>query len=251
MVTRRTVLGTLLAVLGSACAPASTASTAGLRGAGTVLRTDRGAVGAPPEATPAATPTRIVPPASADAALSPSATASHPSDSASFGATAPGDELAAQARVIPVPSGPPPAIVGLPPRRIVIPNIGVDSRVIALGTTRDRNGDLVWETPPFAVGWYKGTGAPGQPGNMVLGGHISSPNEGAVFKRLPEIRVGDGVIVSTDDQIYLYRVSETVVVSPDRVDVMAPTRDPIATLITCVPDGVYTQRLVVTARLVR
>jgi hypothetical protein len=111
----------------------------------------------------------------------------------------------AQARIILVlpPRSQPYANRTLPPVRLVVPSIGVESRVIQLGTKYDKNGTLVWETPPFAVGHYRGTANPGAPGNVVLGGHISSPNEGS-----------------------------------------------IVTLITCVPDGIYTQRLSVRAEAV-
>ena len=85
---------------------------------------------------------------------------------------------------------------------------------------------------------------------MVLSGHISSPNEGAVFHGLPEMEVGQGVIIATDERQYLYRVTEVKTVTPDQVQVLDQTPDPTATLITCVPDGIYSHRLVVTARLV-
>ena len=81
--------------------------------------------------------------------------------------------------------------------------------------------------------------------NMVLSGHISSPNEGAVFHNLPELKVGQGVIIATDERQYLYRVTDVKTVTPDAVSVLDQTPDPTATLITCVPDGIYSHRLVV------
>jgi LPXTG-site transpeptidase (sortase) family protein len=39
-------------------------------------------------------------------------------------------------------------------------------------------------------------------------------------------------------------------VTPDDVSVLDESPDPTVTLITCVPDGIYSHRLVVTARLV-
>ncbi len=105
-------------------------------------------------------------------------------------------------------------------------------------------------TAPFAVGQHKGLAGPGQNGNMVLSGHISSPAEGAVFHSLPELKVGEGVIVGTDERQYLYRVTDVKTVTPDQVSVLDQTPDPTVTLITCVPDGIYSHRLVVTARLV-
>lgn len=157
-----------------------------------------------------------------------------------------------QSRVIPIP---PPRSTPythrtLPPVRLIIPAIQLDSRVIPLGTHLDREGKLVWDTAPYAVGHHQGTANPGEAGNVVLSGHISSPNEGAIFHRLPELRVGDGVIIVTSQRYYLYRVRETKVVPPAAVDVLSATNAPTATLITCVPDGIYSHRLVVSADLV-
>jgi sortase A len=119
-----------------------------------------------------------------------------------------------------------------------------------LGPKLDRRGELAWETAPFAVGQHTGLAGPGQNGNMVLSGHISSPSEGAVFHRLPDLKVSEGVIVATEERQYLYRVVDVKTVKPDEVSVLDQTPDPTVTLITCVPDGIYSHRLVVTARLV-
>ncbi len=40
------------------------------------------------------------------------------------------------------------------------------------------------------------------------------------------------------------------VVTPDQISVLDQTSDATATLITCVPDGIYSHRLVITAHLV-
>ncbi len=136
------------------------------------------------------------------------------------------------------------------PERLIIPGIGLDARVIPIGTTRDKDGQLVWETAPFAVGHHRGTALPGERGNTVLSGHISSRGEGAVFSKLPRVEVGDGLIVATPERHHLYRVAETVVVKPDAVQFVDRTDVAVATLITCVPDGVYTHRLIVRAEAV-
>lgn len=136
-----------------------------------------------------------------------------------------------------------------PATRVQIPRLEIDSRTMELGTVIE-NGELVWETPKWAVGHHKGTANPGEIGNMVLSGHISSPlrKEGNVFQRLPEIKPGDEVVVASDTGTFYYRVTETKVVEPHQVEVMAPTPEPVVTLITCVPDWVYTHRLIVTAK---
>lgn len=137
----------------------------------------------------------------------------------------------------------------LPAIRIVIPKIGLDSKVVEVGT-KVQEGVLIWETAPFEVGHHIDTANPGQAGNIVMSGHISTTRAGSVFKRLPEVAIGDAVILFTAEDEFLYQVVETKVVLPSETGVMAPTSDRTLTLITCVPDGVYTHRLIVVAKQV-
>jgi LPXTG-site transpeptidase (sortase) family protein len=136
------------------------------------------------------------------------------------------------------------------PERLQIPTIDLDSKVVPIGTKTDDRGHILWETAAFAVGHHKGMGLPGEAGNVVLSGHISSPSEGAVFNKLPQVKEGDGVVVSTSDRQYLYVVKETKTVTPDAVDVLDPTDQSVLTMITCVPDGIYSHRLIVRAEAV-
>ena len=80
---------------------------------------------------------------------------------------------------------------------------------------------------------------------MVLSGHISSPGEGAIFKRLPDLEPGDGLVAVTAEQHHLYRVTDRQGVEPAAVWAVEPTPFPAITLITCVPDGIYSHRLIV------
>ncbi|MBI4301076.1 MAG: class D sortase [Chloroflexi bacterium] len=149
---------------------------------------------------------------------------------------------------------PTPTMVPHPPspaNRIVIPSIEVDAPVVELGTVI-QDGELVWDTPKHAVGHLKGTAYPGEVGNIAMAGHINSPfkGEGNVFKRLPEINLGDTVTLYTAFGLYLYQVKETKVVLPEDTWVLDPTPEPTLTLITCVPDWVWSHRLIVTARLI-
>lgn len=136
------------------------------------------------------------------------------------------------------------------PVRLLIPNIELDAKVVPVGTKTDEKGRILWETAAFAVGHHRGSGMPGEVGNVVLSGHISSPREGAVFNHLPQLDKGMGVIVATQDQQYLYTVVDTRVVTPDAVEVLDPSNQAIITMLTCVPDGIYSHRLVVRAEAV-
>lgn len=145
------------------------------------------------------------------------------------------------ARVAPVPM--PPA------RRIVIPRIGVDARVVEVGL-KLVDGEWEWEVADHAVGHHEGTPNPGEVGNAVMSGHISSPvrGQGEVFKRLPEMLPGDEVILFTDEAQFLYQTKEVKIVLPTDVSVMAPTPDQSLTLITCFPDLIYSHRFIVIAK---
>ena len=145
---------------------------------------------------------------------------------------------------------PSPTSTPSPAVRIVIPSIEVDSEVMEIGTKYNEKGELVWETAAFAVGHHLGTANPGEAGKIVMSGHISSPlsHEGDVFRRLPEIELGDEIILYTLKDEFRYRVTETDVVLPTEVNIMNPSSEPTVVLITCVPDWVYTHRLVVTAK---
>lgn len=136
-----------------------------------------------------------------------------------------------------------------PANRIIIPAIEVDSRVVELGIVFE-DGEWQWERPVHAVGHLKGTADPGQPGNIVMSGHISSPirGEGQVFKRLPEIKLDDVVVLYTPIRAFAYQVVAKKVVLPTELSVLKPTPDETLTLITCVPDYIYSHRLIVTAK---
>ena len=140
------------------------------------------------------------------------------------------------------------AIVG----RLKIGSISLDANMVRVGVGY-KDGQPFWQTADRAVGWHEGSGTPGAPqGNLVISGHISSRNQGDVFRHLPNIQVGDEsrVTVSGSPTV-VYRVVDKLVVNPSDAWVMDQTKAPIATYICCVPDGVYSQRLVVVSELIR
>jgi sortase A len=134
---------------------------------------------------------------------------------------------------------------------VVIPSIALDAKVVEVGIVVE-DGKPVWDTAAFAVGYYRGTALPGERGNTVLAGHISSPvsKKGDIFKRLPEVRIGDRVEVFVGERHVVYEIDAVKLVSPSAVEVMNPTPDATLTLITCYPDRVYNKRLVVVGKLV-
>lgn len=118
--------------------------------------------------------------------------------------------------------------------RIQIPAIGVDAPIV--------QGDG-WEQLRKGVGQHIGTPNPGQNGNVVLSAH--NDIFGEIFRDLDQLAPGDEVIVYTSQHAYVYLVSQTQIVEPTRVEVMAPTREPVVTLISCYPYKVDNMRIVV------
>ncbi len=122
--------------------------------------------------------------------------------------------------------------------RIQIPAIGIDAPVV--------QGDG-WEQLKKGVAQHIGTANPGQRGNMVLSAH--NDIFGEFFRDLDQLKAGDEFTVFTQRRPYTYVVTGWVVVEPTRVEFMAPTPDETATLISCYPYLVDTERIVVQARL--
>ncbi|TAM47824.1 MAG: class D sortase [Acidobacteria bacterium] len=121
--------------------------------------------------------------------------------------------------------------------RIDIPSVDV-SAVVLQGTSE--------RCLEQAAGHVDSTALPGGGGNVAIAGHRDS-----VFRRLEGIRLGDAIKVSTPDATQLYRVDAIRIVDPSDTAVLAPSRSPRLTLITCYPFhyiGPAPHRVVVQAR---
>ncbi len=122
--------------------------------------------------------------------------------------------------------------------QIQVPAIGVDAPIV--------QGDG-WEQLKKGVGQHIGSTNPGVNGNMVLSAH--NDIFGEIFRDLDQLQPGDIFIVYTNQRSYTYVITGWEIVEPTQVEVLAPTDDPTATLISCYPYRVDTHRIVVKARL--
>ncbi len=122
--------------------------------------------------------------------------------------------------------------------QIQIPAIGVDAPIV--------QGDG-WDQLKKGVGQFLGSANPGENGNVVLSAH--NDIFGEIFRNLDQLKPGDIFIIYTNQRSYTYVITKTEVVAPTQVEVLSPTRDATATLISCYPYRVDTQRIVVTAKL--
>jgi sortase A len=197
------------------------------------INRDAAALVAPPTPTVPATPTPV--PVVKAVVLPGGHT---PPDASGFSQPAPippeAEALAQFVTPVPIPTpGPEHA------RRLVIPAIDVDHPVV--------EGDD-WEALKLGVGHSPWSANPGEAGNCVLVAH--NDIYGEIFWRLPEVELGDEVWVHTQDQVYRYVVQASRVVVPTDLEVLAPTEEPVLTLISSYPYLVDDQHIVVVAALV-
>lgn len=107
----------------------------------------------------------------------------------------------------------------------------------------------------YAPGHYPGTAMPGQIGNFSVAGHRSP----AIFWDLDRMQAGDAVVVETSTTWYVYRVTQSRIVAPTAVEVVAPVpgqpgatpTEAYLTITTCNPKWDNYERLIVHASLVR
>jgi sortase A len=106
------------------------------------------------------------------------------------------------------------AILRIPAIKLVVP--------VNRGTGR---GELL-----RGAGLVTGSALPGSTGNVAIAAHRDS-----FFRGLRNVAVGDVVELDSLEHTTLYRVTDTKVVEPTDVRVLADVGEPILTLITCYP----------------
>jgi sortase A len=101
---------------------------------------------------------------------------------------------------------------------------GLSKGVIVLAGSSGR-------TLAFGPGHLDGTALPGHPGNCVLSAHRDTQ-----FAFLKSVAIGDAIELETPDgRRHEYRVSDRLVANQRDVGLLAPTREPTLTLVTCYP----------------
>ncbi|WP_439117125.1 class E sortase [Micromonospora lupini] len=139
---------------------------------------------------------------------------------------------------------PSPPVHGKPIAGLYIPKLD-KNWVVVEGVTQD---DI-----RYAPGHYPTSVLPGQVGNFSVAGHRNR----ATFWRLDELNVGDAIVVEGKTEWFVYRVSQTRIVKPTQVEVVAPVpgepdKKPtkrMLTLTTCNPKWDNYQRLIIHAEL--
>ncbi|WP_412769044.1 class E sortase [Micromonospora zamorensis] len=141
---------------------------------------------------------------------------------------------------------PSPPVRGKPLAGLYIPKLDKNWVVVEGVTQQDIR---------YAPGHYPASALPGQVGNFSVAGHRNR----ATFWRLDELDDGDAIVVESKTDWYVYRVSQSRIVRPTQVEVVAPVPgDPdkkptkrMLTLTTCNPKFDNYQRLIIHAELDR
>ncbi|MDX1436527.1 MAG: sortase, partial [Anaerolineales bacterium] len=144
------------------------------------------------------------------------------------------------------------------PDRIVIPAIGVDAPIEAVGLREieyKRQNFQQWTAPDsYAAGWHNTSATLGLAGNTVLNGHHNAYGE--IFRDLSELQEGDLIYVYSGDEVFTYKVglnkrlNERFRPVEERLENarwILPSPDERLTIITCWPYESNTHRIVIVA----
>jgi hypothetical protein len=111
------------------------------------------------------------------------------------------------------------------PRYIFIPKISVRAMVKPVGMTPGNQ--IASPRNVYDVGWFTGGAKPGQPGAMVVDGHISSWETRGVFYNLKDLRPEDHITIERGDGVVLtYEVVRSQIYDATSVD-MAAALNPV------------------------
>ncbi len=104
------------------------------------------------------------------------------------------------------------------PRYLSIPSIGISkSRILPMGLTS--SGAIATPNNIFDVGWYTGSDKPGSGGTAVIDGHNGGPHVVGVFKYLPDVKIGESIIIERGNGETLeYRVVDSKAIPLSEAD---------------------------------
>ncbi|WP_194921573.1 sortase domain-containing protein [Catenulispora rubra] len=140
------------------------------------------------------------------------------------------------------------------PVTLQIPAITVNTALEQLGVASD--GALQTPTDPRQAGWFTGSSLPGQPGPVVIAGHVDSLHGPAIFAHLKKIKAGDPITITLSNGSHVVYVATSVVdyakAQFPSQSVYGPRPDSELRLITCggaFVKGQYADNVVVFAKL--
>jgi sortase A len=120
-----------------------------------------------------------------------------------------------------------------------IPKLNIDHSIVQ---------GVDWEALKLGIGQVQNSATPSDGnGNIVLAAHNDIYSE--LFRYLDQLESGDKFQIQTQNNLYTYTISEWDIYDPTDVHVMEQRNKSGATLISCYPYQVSTQRIVVFADL--
>jgi sortase (surface protein transpeptidase) len=154
----------------------------------------------------------------------------------------------------------PPSAATLPVA-IIVEAAGIDAEIETLNIV---DGRLENPTGPWVVAWYQQGAELGEPGNVLLAGHVDYWGVGpSVFYNVRNLAEGDEIdLTGEDGAVFTYAVAwnETIAIddllSGRMSEIVAPTDDQVVTLFTCggefdYVNGEYLSRTIVRGERVR
>ncbi len=137
---------------------------------------------------------------------------------------------------------------------LVIPKLKINAPIKYVNSHDE---DRIQEGMYEGVVHIQGTAMPGEQGNVYIVGHSSnysnSPGEyNKIFETLPEMEVGDDVLVQRDNaKSLVYQVVDKKIVSPDNISVLDQNTmsRKLLTLQTSYPIGSAKMRYLIVAEL--
>lgn len=126
------------------------------------------------------------------------------------------------------------------PNHIIIPSLHLSLPVITSQLSYN-----TWEVSPVYASFGQFTALPGTAGNTVIFAHARP----GLFINLPQLKVGDIIMVYTKLDSFSYRVEDTFTVKPEEVEVILSDEKYELTLFTCTGVG-DVNRYVVKATLI-
>ena len=124
-----------------------------------------------------------------------------------------------------------PTATPTPHASLLLPTAGVSASVVEIYLDGES-----WDVRylGFNAGHLQGTAQFGEPGNVVLAGHVEmADGRPGIFAGIDMLNVGDPAILSLGDAQQRYSVTAIKKVAPDDLSVLYPTQTDRLTLITC------------------
>lgn len=145
---------------------------------------------------------------------------------------------------------------GLTPRHfsLSVPSLKIKEAKVVSNVNSDVE-DVYFPVLREAIAHYEGTALPGEEGNTFLYGHSVLPafynpsDYLTLFSLLPQMKIGDEFSLKYAEKEYRYGVFAKRIVEPNDLHSLEAYPFKTTTLMTCVPPGLTTKRLLVVGRL--